>query len=40
MEPHCCDGTQRLELPVSSTTLNDCGGVPMLISEKSAGIEC
>jgi hypothetical protein len=29
------DGTQRLELPVSNTTLNVWGGVPMVISEKS-----
>src|ERR1700749_3041300 len=35
MEPHSEDGTQRLELPVSRTTLNSCGGVPTEISEKS-----
>jgi len=35
MEPHSVDGTQRLELPVSRTTLKSCGGVPMAISEKS-----
>lgn len=28
---HCLDGTHKLEEPVSKTTLNDCGGVPMLI---------
>ena len=38
MEPHSEDGTHKLELPVSRTTLKDCGGVPMVISEKSAGI--
>jgi len=32
MEEHFEDGTQRFELPVSSTTLNACGGVPRLIS--------
>ena len=32
---HSLEGTQRLELPVSSTTLNVWGGVPMVISEKS-----
>lgn len=35
MELHCEEGTQRLELPVSRTTLNDWGGVPREISEKS-----
>lgn len=35
MLPHDWDGTQRLELPVSSTTLKVCGGVPIVISEKS-----
>lgn len=35
MELHSDDGTHRLELPVSRTTLNVCGGVPMVISEKS-----
>ena len=35
MELHSEDGTQRLELPVSRMTLNDCGGVPSEISEKS-----
>lgn len=37
MELHPDDGTQRLELPVSRTTLNSCGGVPRVISEKSRG---
>ena len=36
MEPQSVDGTHRLELPVSSTTLKLWGGVPMEISEKSA----
>ena len=35
MDPHSVDGTQRLEEPVSRTTLNVCGGVPIAISEKS-----
>jgi hypothetical protein len=35
MLPHCWEGTQRLELPVSRTTLKLWGGVPMVISEKS-----
>lgn len=35
MEPHSDDGTQRLELPVSRTTLKVWGGVPMVISAKS-----
>lgn len=35
MEPHSDDGTHKLELPVSRTTLKVCGGVPMVISEKS-----
>ena len=30
MEVHFDDGTQRLELPVSRTTLNSWGGVPRL----------
>lgn len=30
-----CEGTQRLELPVSRTTLKVWGGEPMVISEKS-----
>lgn len=38
MEPHSCDGTQRLAEPVSRTTLNDWGGVPMEISEKSENL--
>lgn len=32
---HDCEGTHRLELPVSRTTLNDWGGLPIVISEKS-----
>jgi hypothetical protein len=32
---HSTEGTQRLELPVSRTTLKVWGGVPMVISEKS-----
>lgn len=35
MEPHSELGTHKLELPVSRTTLKVCGGVPMVISEKS-----
>jgi hypothetical protein len=35
IELHCDEGTQRLELPVSRTTLNVWGGVPSMISEKS-----
>lgn len=35
MELHSADGTHKLELPVSRTTLKDCGGVPTEISEKS-----
>jgi hypothetical protein len=35
MEPHSEDGTHKLELPVSRTTLKVCGGVPIVISEKS-----
>lgn len=35
MLPHCWEGTQRLELPVSRTTLKLWGGVPIVISEKS-----
>ncbi len=35
MEPHFSDGTQRLELPVSRTTLKLCGGLPNVISAKS-----
>lgn len=37
MLPHSWEGTQRLELPVSSTTLKLWGGLPMVISEKSGG---
>jgi hypothetical protein len=29
---HPFEGTHKLELPVSRTTLNSCGGVPRLIS--------
>jgi len=32
MEVHCEDGTQRLELPVSRTTLKLWGGVPSCTS--------
>lgn len=32
---HSTEGTHRLELPVSRTTLKVWGGVPMVISEKS-----
>lgn len=35
MLPHWDEGTHKLELPVSRTTLKVCGGVPMVISEKS-----
>lgn len=35
MEPHSEEGTHKLELPVSRTTLKVCGGVPTVISEKS-----
>lgn len=35
MEVHSDDGTHRLELPVSRTTLKLWGGVPREISEKS-----
>lgn len=38
MELHSDEGTQRLELPVSRTTLKSCGGVPREISEKSNGV--
>ena len=31
---HFLLGTQRLLDPVSNTTLNDCGGVPMVIGPK------
>lgn len=40
MLPHSWEGTQRLELPVSRTTLNVWGGVPMVISEKSVQCQC
>jgi len=36
MEPQAEPGTQRLELPVSRTTLNSWGGVPKAIVLKSA----
>ena len=36
MLPHSELGTQRLELPVSRTTLNSWGGVPRAIVLKSA----
>jgi hypothetical protein len=35
MEPQSDEGIHRLELPVSRTTLNSWGGLPMAISEKS-----
>ena len=35
MEVHFDEGTQRLELPVSRTTLNSCGGVPSVTVAKS-----
>lgn len=38
MELHSDEGTQRLELPVSRTTLKSWGGVPSEISEKSGGV--
>ena len=38
MEPHSELGTQRLELPVSRTTLNSWGGVPIAIVLKSSQI--
>lgn len=38
MEPHSDDGTHRLELPVSRTTLKTWGGVPTEISEKSGSL--
>src|SRR5690242_1703006 len=38
MELHSDEGTQRLELPVSSTTLKSWGGVPREISEKSDSV--
>jgi hypothetical protein len=37
MEPQETLGTQRLELPVSRTTLNSCAGVPIAMVLKSAG---
>lgn len=39
MELHSDDGTQRLELPVSRTTLKFWGGLPSEISVKS-GDQC
>ena len=33
---HSDEGTHKLELPVSRTTLKVCGGVPREISEKSS----
>lgn len=35
IELHSDDGTHKLELPVSRTTLKVWGGVPSVISEKS-----
>lgn len=35
MEPHSEEGTHKLELPVSRTTLKLWGGVPIVMSEKS-----
>lgn len=35
MDPHSDEGTHKFELPVSRTTLNFWGGVPISISLKS-----
>ena len=38
MDPQSVDGIHRLELPVSRTTLNSWGGVPIEMSEKSSEV--